>query len=434
MPLPKRLSAATDRREIAAEVQRLFAQAVQRRLPEDQNVGVHISGGLDSSAVAMVAAQQVSRQIVPILGFGIVEAPEEGVLDPPDTRLAALVADADDRIAFFPGSACLPRRLAEDIDPHVGRYIGENHHEEQFASNAAAQGASVVLSGWMGDEVVTSHGINGLSELCWSTDWRGLRAMLAEHARFSGASMAYLILRNALPPVLPLWIRNLGTARRSTRATIDTLATGIAGFCTDPGARDLVPRRKSYADSRWVRRASLERAELTKTLQDFAFTGARHGVSYAFPMADLDLISFALSIPAALNSHRGLNRVIFRTAMQGIVPEEVLARVEKTGPLPGTALRMARQREALIEECDVLGANPLVRRHIRTDRLRQFLVDSATEEEALEALRKRSHGGEWNPSTDIIPNVLMLARFLYAQDRIRVDCPAFPDHVGAGSA
>ena len=48
--------------EAACELRRLVDEAVKRRLPRNGETGAHLSGGLDSSAIAILAARRLREE------------------------------------------------------------------------------------------------------------------------------------------------------------------------------------------------------------------------------------------------------------------------------------------------------------------------------------------------------------------------------------
>jgi asparagine synthase (glutamine-hydrolysing) len=86
-------------------------------------------------------------------------------------------------------------------------------------------------------------------------------------------------------------------------------------------------------------------------LATYAWQGARHGVAYAFPLLDLDLVEYSVRIPGIFLRSDGRRRVLYREALAGLLPDEVRLNPEKPEPFPGAELRIAADRDRLLELC-----------------------------------------------------------------------------------
>jgi len=55
------------------------------------------------------------------------------------------------------------------------------------------------------------------------------------------------------------------------------------------------------------------------------------GIEYAYPLWDIDLLEFYFSLPPEYKFRNGMGRAIYRDAMQGLLPEKIRLRNDKTG-------------------------------------------------------------------------------------------------------
>jgi asparagine synthase (glutamine-hydrolysing) len=68
---------------------------------------------------------------------------------------------------------------------------------------------------------------------------------------------------------------------------------------------------------------------LTTALELLDKTAARAGVEARFPFCDRRLMAFCLSLPVTMKLRRGVGRFVLRSAMQGVLPEDVRCRPHK---------------------------------------------------------------------------------------------------------
>ena len=138
----------------------LYTQAVRDRL-HGGPVGVHLSGGLDSSSVAVLAAREMRRRgHPPPLAFTWLPEPGARPPKPEHAREYALV----DAVCAQEGlQTCYGAPTPDDVLDVLrldGTLPGVQVHlnEEIVQRHAAARGVRVLLSGWGGDQCVSFHG------------------------------------------------------------------------------------------------------------------------------------------------------------------------------------------------------------------------------------------------------------------------------------
>ncbi|HDR68229.1 MAG TPA: hypothetical protein ENN61_04180 [Bacteroidaceae bacterium] len=89
-------------------------------------------------------------------------------------------------------------------------------------------------------------------------------------------------------------------------------------------------------------------------LEESWLNARRKKVEYAYPFFDVKLVEFYYSLPAELKYKNGFGRYIFRKSMEGILPEEICWRKDKTGTtmpnLPYRLTKDAKEFRRIIEE------------------------------------------------------------------------------------
>ena len=334
---------ARPRAAVAAELKTYVEQAVRRQLVSDVPVGAFLSGGLDSSAVvAMMRAAQPDRQIQCFtIGFGDDVDDEGNPADLPYARRVAKHLNVDLQEVRIDATAI--DRLEEmvalldepqaDPAPINALFIAERARE---------MGIPVLLSGAGGDDIFSGYRRHRALQF---ERWWG---WLPQPAR---AAIQTAAVRAALGQGMR---QDSVIGRRLTK--MFTHAGGgaesrlIAYFWWSPERL----RRNLYsadfaaqigaADAAEPLRASLEEipAEHDR-LQRMLFLETRHfladhnlnytdragmsaGVEVRVPLLDLDLIAFAAKIPTSMKQTGSEGKSIFKEAMQGILPRDVIYR------------------------------------------------------------------------------------------------------------
>ena len=142
-----------DRREYTEELERLFAQAVNRQLVTDVELGSYLSGGMDSGSITAVAAQSIPDLKTFTCGFDLSSA--SGIELAFDERVAAEAMSARFRTEHYEMvlkagdmERCLPRLAYHLEEPRVGQ-----SYPNFYAAQLASKFVKVVMSGAGGDEL-----------------------------------------------------------------------------------------------------------------------------------------------------------------------------------------------------------------------------------------------------------------------------------------
>ena len=388
--LGRYLSHRTPAREVADEMRRLVDQAVRRRLPPTGPGAAHISGGIDSTSVAVLAARALAETDRALHGYCLREDPEEGLRWVDESQHAELVAAQEPNITLkgFGTRDWLTLYSETALHPATLQCIHPDEAEERILGDVADHGVGVLLSGWIGDQVASWRGITNSHELVRTLDLALLPRALARESARSGRSRARVLL-GALyrainpPPMLGRpGPRQIATARAILGDILRVSDAAIERVADEAPSRDTRAQRRGRLEHWWIE----------KQLEIFAQKGARYGISYAFPLADRDLIDFAIQIPGRFYETETHNRAIYRHAMAGVLPDRVRLSINKLMPWPCEDLRVARMKDSialLIESCR---DDPLVERFIDLDRMSEVveaLPDASTIHAEIEAAADR---------------------------------------------
>lgn len=320
--------------DYAAEFLALYEQAVKARLRTPGPVGAHLSGGLDSSSIAVLAARELRRQgRPPPLAFSWlpnIEAaqPNEG-LAPEYALINAVCAQeglqvrhcslsVDDIVALLRRDGALP-----------GVHVHPN--EEAVQRCAAEQGVRVLLSGWGGDEGVSFNGRGHHAQLLLRGRWRRLAAA----ARSRGRNPLGFAAAVALPLLSP---RLLNDLRRRFRYGEPWRRRWLANPAL---LRRHKIKPRSFRRLVGMRRTQLVRLQdgaLSERIEGWAASGARRGIEYRYPLLDHRLVEFALGLPPEQFLCGKWSRYLMRHALQGVLPAQVCWNPSKDDPARVKAL------------------------------------------------------------------------------------------------
>lgn len=294
----------------AQQVRDLFSNAVEKRSSE--RCGVLLSGGLDSSAVAVVAARTTRPTLLTISHPGLPQVDEthyaQAIAIATGIPLTTLEVEPD---AWDP---------ADDIGtlgtPPLGAPTGM--YAQGFRA-LAASGCDSALDGHDGDGTLGNM-------YAWPSNalLDGRFDRLARATREYG-SYAVLgdMLKDFLPP--PVWARL--RRRPVSRVGQETFLPYFRGATGARLAEDLRwrPPRKGWQHAQL-------RALLPPTTQYFEETelvAARCGIDVQHPFADRDLIEFLIPLPHAVKASSIRLKPLLREALADLLPQVVADREDK---------------------------------------------------------------------------------------------------------
>ena len=329
----------------AEEFLALYARAVEDRLRGPDPVGVHLSGGLDTSGVAALAARALRRQDrPPPLALSWLPDPGAAPPAPAHAREYALVEAVcvRERLRVLhrsPGPADLLAWLRSDC-AFPGARVDLNEGVVQRC--AAQRGVRVILSGWGGDEGASFSGRGHYAHLLasgrWAQLWGECRARDGNPLRF----LAGVVLP-VLFPRLPRQLRRLrDPEQRNRRWLIDP------AFARRVRPLPKHPPPKLSAGVRRIQLHLLQSWHLSERMEAWAAGGARHGLEYRYPLLDRRVLEFALGLPPGQFRRGRWSRWLMRRALAGAaLPPEVCWNPGKDDPARSEPLRETME-EALV--------------------------------------------------------------------------------------
>lgn len=367
-PDPSRRTRHKHEEEYAEEFRALLEQSIRARMRSARPVGVLMSGGLDSTSVACLAAQMSAPVPVKTISF---------VFNDPSFQ------ECDERVYMnavreqwhidsvqLPADTLWPYKdwdrwpqTFNRPDGNIFRWIKNLVYE-----SAHDQGLGVLLTGEGGDHLYAAG-------LDWLTDM-----LLEGRLTASVQGIVQQIQRRGwdnlrVSRIFQRTMRNL--AKRALPAALvkRLRATPVPPAWLTEFASDLwAPAPNRFPES-------LSRHENLLSLQTAAGITAeiplanRHGIELRHPYRDRRLIEYIFSLPAYMLYRGGLYKHILRTAMKGILPEIIRTRPRPTALLPFYKAGMEKENQT-IQAC-IGDPNAAWNKFIRADWLASHLQINA---------------------------------------------------------
>jgi asparagine synthase (glutamine-hydrolysing) len=367
----------------------VFGAAVQSAVRGRGAVGLMLSGGLDSSAVAAMAApalaaagrRLVALTEVPALGdVGVIlkgrYADETAYVEAIARRFANidLTMVRTDHRCFLDGMGA---RHAVSERPMRGS--SNMLWWDALMATAQEQETRVLLTGTFGNHTISWNGANLLSQLIRRGQWRHAWS----EARCAETPAWNVLARDGLAPLLPPSVVSALQSLRWRDAPVSrtpwsSLSPIRQDFAKQLGVADRAqrlgpdPRLRSHADHRMARASLLPRLG---GLYDGYFAGcqARFGLEVRDPTADRRVVEFCLSVPERQYRRGGQTRWLVRRAMAGRLPADVLDNRQRGLQAADWLPRMRRHQPRLLAALARLETSDLARRAIDLPRLRRLV-------------------------------------------------------------
>jgi len=325
-------------KDVGNEVLRLLEASVSDRLIADVPLGLFLSGGIDSSAVAAMARRHGAAVGAVTVGF-------------PDSSF-------DERPLARKTAALLGIPLAEEdglIEPFTPEYFDDliRHHGQPFydtsavptraVSRAARRWFKVVLSGDGGDELFGGYLAHLRNARLHGTVLRTLSRLTPTlgflenvyDRRAEQLSRALKLMASVRQGLLPHAMSGVFSDEMIEKLTSGTRWQGAARDHLEEGRAE---SRRLWSSTRDIQLA-LSLHQLRHSLPEDILTkvdrmSMAESLEVRAPLLDSRLAEYALAIPAHLKVHHGLGKFVLREALRDQLPEPVLQAPKRGFALP----------------------------------------------------------------------------------------------------
>lgn len=296
--------------------------AVRLRLRSDVPVGTCLSGGLDSSSIACIAAPEYQRN--GDRRFCAVTAVSEDPAND-ESAFARLVAKHGhmEWLPVKPVISDFESALDDIVDTQEEPFASPSICMQYFVMRAAAAaGLKVMLDGQGGDEVLLgyeryygSHMLLTLRSMGWRATAHELICSIRNNERMNALNLAWYTAYFSAPG---LRYRTLLHRHRYLGAI-------------PPLPSHLVDYQQASRDVFELQRLEIERTNLPPLLRYEDRNAMRHGIETRLPFLDYQLVEFALSLPEPCKIRDGWTKYVLRLAMSGMLPADIVWRKDKRG-------------------------------------------------------------------------------------------------------
>lgn len=315
-----------------------FDEAVKCRVRTVYTPGAELSGGLDSSAIVGAACKFTGNKLVT---FSNTLA--EGVTDEQQLKMSERTF-IEDVIGYLGIKDYVlvtedvwKSRLDEadfSIDINDGLEMWNPLWQIGIKQAAMQKDVRVLLSGFPGDQMVTYKGrhqyLDQLQKKQYIAYFKGIhsRNTFLERARpFMPFGLQYGLhkVNNAMAAVLGQ--KQVKHAKQTFHVPLKYLLNRRDAIWKDEYFRE------RYKSHRHYMRAILLKPIVAHRMESETRYGIHFRMEPQFPMADIRLTQFYLSMPAGMKHNATIERHTYRQAVKDYLPESVLNRIKGRGSM-----------------------------------------------------------------------------------------------------
>ncbi len=310
----------------------LLHKSIKSRIRSCYTLASHLSGGLDSSAVSVLAARELKKQKKTLLSYSWLHKPAKE-----DDSSHFEWANAE-RIAH--AEKINHNYINMDIDIFNDIYSRLNitfmdrldfWNEFAVRELVAGENARTILSGWGGDELVSYNGgVSYNAEIFWKGKIFDALSHYNSYARKYNIEFKKMIKIFLKELVFPIFSKKYFDIlydffSSSFYSDIDPLVN----FKDDYIERIKSVKLQANSQPRKLatRAEQLNRfylGTLNARAESWSSSAFEKRIEYRFPLLDKRLVEFALGVPIELYINDGYDRYLFRSSLGGIVPDDII--------------------------------------------------------------------------------------------------------------
>lgn len=311
-------------------------RAVAQRMTGPEHVGSMLSGGLDSTSLAIVASEQLRAAGKPPLPtFSAIHSGLEGCKETEAVRHLLGMSIFEPHVTDLADLGDRLPRLLEFLEEFDEPFDANMSLVDAQYLAAAEAGVDAVIDGIDGDTLFSDG--DALRRQIRAGHWAAARDNARGLARIYGGRPWQHLLPPARSAVMPGWMRRLLWPLRSRQRRQQRVAQSLISeeFAERIRLDERLERLRALRSLSPLPGPELEAAEaLMHTfpvvgLERYYRVAARHGVTPLHPFTDRWLLELCVHFPDRQRLRDGWSKPVLRHAMRGRMPEPVRWRADK---------------------------------------------------------------------------------------------------------
>jgi asparagine synthase (glutamine-hydrolysing) len=320
------------------KLKELLIDAVKVRLRTSYPVASHLSGGIDSSAIAVLAARELEKRKQLLYTFNWIETPL-GEYDPayPEWGFAIQLTNLEN--IEQKNIRLTPEFIAEMYDKVDITKDDITYYWSEYLVREEAEKYKIrtILSGWGGDELISYHGNAYISGLFRQGHFiKAIKKIFALY-KYDNKKFIYLrtIKRSVRELIYPFFYKQMSGAYQERKSDFDPFE-----FTQDQFSSSV--KKFSFTDMGFYpgvhndQKALFNRGHILQRIENWASSAMSNKIEYSYPLLDKRIVEFALAVPEDLFAWKdGHKRYLFRNTVSDFLPENIAWMAKNSEPEHG---------------------------------------------------------------------------------------------------
>lgn len=307
----------------------LFNSSVEARLRTFFPIASHLSGGIDSSPIAVLAARKLKNKNRKLYVFNWIDIPEnEDEYEYEAWSFSRRIAEIESNIVHKE-FIIDPHFMVKQYEEHNFFTRGTMFYWREYAVLDMVEdiGARTIMSGWGGDELISYNGATYLSHLYSQKKGIQLLKYLYYEKKYSTNSWSQFI-KLILKVLLPSYIIRYLTNKRN----INDEQSGpdfYNRYTTKEFSKFMnVHQSKKFPIVSGIREEQLalyNYGHLQNRIESWALAAFPKKIEYRYPLLDKRIIEFAMGIPEDIfYPQKGVSRHLMKSMISDLLPYDIV--------------------------------------------------------------------------------------------------------------
>lgn len=323
-------------------------EAVSCRIAESKFTAVELSGGLDSTAVAYIASsiqKEKGNEVLTCSHIINKNNPAQRVMKDERELIHLFLKKCEIRnSAFIDAKVKYLIRYIDQLPENMKLPLQLKFaiFSDGVFEKCTDFSADTLLSGFGGDQLVTSNAGKALYEIFRKKHYRHLWSTLMQYAKNTNKNPVWTLfsffMKNSFPELYHLYTRD----KSYPESRINRFPL------TERGRLMVKDFFKDLREDRFIKQGLRERqyekimeAHIPHRLENSYLMASGYGMNYSFPLLDVRLMEYYFSLPPEVKFKDGWGRYMIRKVMDKKIPDEIVWRNDKSYPsMPNVAARM----------------------------------------------------------------------------------------------
>jgi asparagine synthase (glutamine-hydrolysing) len=300
----------------------LMTEAIEHRININQPVGVKLSGGLDSSFITGLLSKSLLKKNKSFTAFSSVlhegdahKAQDESFY----INLLGKYLPNMEQVFITPPKHISPfDKLPQLFEESDGALNPFHYLDTNFLETARERNIRLLFNGYGGDHAIS----NARRMYVYETAKRLKLGEVVRVLRLLKKTYGYStfkLIKSDILFFMPLYAFLKKTFKKQRD-------DDIAYFNSDIEKRMSAIDKAQHVNQRIVLLDAMNKGNLGREHQEFYYRDAYYGLRKTTPFFDKKILEFYLDIPEKVLFDNGFRRGLIRSAMQGLVPDEIVWR------------------------------------------------------------------------------------------------------------